>query len=48
MDDLPGFQARWAEVDGVIAEEQRTTSLELRWQPLNAPYTFFLATGIHQ
>jgi hypothetical protein len=47
-DDIKAYQARWAEVDAVIAEERRTASLELRWQQLNAAYAFFLGIGIHQ
>ena len=47
-DDLKAYQARWAEVDAVIAEERRTASLELRWQQLNAAYAIAIGLGFRR
>jgi hypothetical protein len=35
-EDLRAYRDRWQAVEAVEREEQRTASLELRWQQLNA------------
>ena len=44
--DLIAYQARWADVEAVVAEERRTAPLELRWQQLNAAYAIALVLGL--
>jgi hypothetical protein len=46
-DDLQAYQAHWADVDAIAAEERRTASLELRWQQLNAAYAMAIGLGLH-
>lgn len=45
-DDLIAYQAHWAEVETVVAEERRTASLELRWQQLNTAYAMAKGLGL--
>jgi hypothetical protein len=45
-DDLKAYQARWAEVEAVVAEERRTASLELRWRQLNTAYAMAKGLGL--
>ena len=45
-DDLKAYQARWADVEAVVAEERRTASLELRWQQLNAACAMAIGLGL--
>jgi len=45
-DELLAYQARWAEVEAVVIEERRTTSLETRWQQLNTAYAMAKGLGL--
>ncbi len=47
-DDLAAYQARWAEVEALQREEQRSASLSLRWQQLNAVYGMAKGLGLLQ
>jgi hypothetical protein len=47
-DDLKAYQARWAEVDAVVAEERRLASFALRWQQLNAAWALALGLGLRR
>jgi hypothetical protein len=47
-DDMKAYQAHWAEVDAIVAEERRTASVELRWQQLNAAYAMAIGLGLRQ
>jgi hypothetical protein len=47
-EELKSYQARWAEVDAMVAEERRTASLELRWRQLNAACAMAIALGMDQ
>jgi hypothetical protein len=47
-DELHAYQARWVEVDAVVAEERRTASLELRWRQLNAACAMAIGLGLRQ
>ena len=46
QDDIKAYQARWAEVEAVVAEERRTASLELRWRQLNTAYAMAKGLGL--
>jgi len=46
QDDIKAYQARWAEVEAVVAEERRTASLELRWRQLNTAYALAKGLGL--
>jgi len=48
QDDIKAYQARWAEVDAVVAEERRTSSVELRWRQLNAAYAMAIGLGMRK
>jgi hypothetical protein len=45
-DDLKAYKARWAEVEAVVKEEQKTASLELRWRKLNTAYAMAKGLGL--
>jgi hypothetical protein len=45
-DDLKAYQARWADVEAFVSEEQRTASLDLRWRQLNAAYGLAKGLGL--
>ena len=47
-EDLKAYQARWVEVESVVAEERRTASIELRWQQLNTAYAMAIGLGLQQ
>jgi len=47
-EELKSYQARWAEVDAMVAEERRTASLELRWRQFNAACAMAAGLGLHQ
>jgi hypothetical protein len=44
--DLIAYKARWAIVEEIQREEQRTASLFLRWQQLNAAYGMAKGLGL--
>jgi hypothetical protein len=43
---VPEFRARWQAVAAVEAEEQRTASIALRWQQLNAIWRLAVGLGL--
>lgn len=47
-DELRAYQAGWAEVEAVVAEERRTASIELRWRQLNAAYAMAIGLGLRR
>ena len=47
-EELKTYQARWAAVDAVVAEERRTASQELRWRQLNAACAIAIGLGLYQ
>jgi hypothetical protein len=47
-DEMAAYQQRWAEIEARQAQEQRSASLELRWQQLNAAYGMAKALGLLQ
>ena len=47
-EDMRAYQARWKEVEAVIAEERRSAPLELRWRQLNAIFGMVRALGLVQ
>jgi len=47
-EDLKAYQARWVEVDAIVAEERRTASLALRWQQLNTAHAMALGLGLQR
>jgi len=48
QDDIKAYQAHWVAVDAVVAEERRTSSLELRWRQLNAAYAMAIGLGMRK
>jgi hypothetical protein len=45
-DDLKAYQARWVDVDAIVAEERRTASIALRWQQLNTALAMAMGLGL--
>ena len=45
-DEMKAYQARWAAVDALVAEERRTAPIELRWRQLNAAHAMAIALGL--
>ncbi len=46
--DVKAYQQRWAMVDEIKKEEQRSASMRLRWQQLNAAYGLAKGLGLLQ
>ena len=47
-DDIRAYQARWMEVEAVIAGERHNAPLELRWRQLNSIHAMVRALGLVQ
>jgi hypothetical protein len=46
VNEIKAYKARMEEVDAVVGEERRTSSIELRWQQLNSAYALALGLGL--
>ena len=48
VEDLQFYKRRWEAVEAVQREEQRSATIEIRWQQLNAAYGMAKGLGLLQ